>query len=131
MANEVKDLFETRQQADGYSEQLDDLAAEIISESDEDGPLAEELTDIATIEQLLDGFIQEVSEMFSDAYDVSLGGNPVLTHIELVNLGQDTVDLAHTLKRELLDKVANRSEVIAEQGAQLRTQVNPPVVEEN
>jgi hypothetical protein len=128
----IKSIFETTQQADGYSEQLDDLAAEIVGESDEDGPLADELADMATIEQLLDGFIQEVSEMFIDALDISLEGNPVRTHLELVNLGQDAVDLAHSLKRELIAKVANRSEVIAERGGlNLRTQANPPVIEES
>src|SRR5208283_5773162 len=85
--------------------------------------LVEELADTATIEQLLDDFIQEVSDLFVDAVEVSLDGNPVRTHLELTNLAQDTVDLAHTLKRELLEKIANRAEVIAEQGSQLRKQV--------
>lgn len=90
---------------------------------EENGELADEIADTATIEQLLDGYIQEVNEMFTDAFDVSLEGNPVRTHIELLNLGQDIVNLAHTLKRELLDRVANRAEIIAEQGSQLRKQV--------
>jgi len=100
------------------------IAAEHPEVTGEDAyELVEELADTATIEQLLDDFIQEVSDLFVDAVEVSLDGNPVRTHLELTNLAQDTVDLAHTLKRELLEKIANRAEVIAEQGSQLRKQV--------
>src|SRR5271167_3773474 len=116
---------EVVQQADGYLENDDELV--------------EELADTVTIESLLDGFIQEVSEMFVDAYDVSLEGNPVRTHLELVNVGQDVVDLAHTLKRELLAN-ANRAEVISEQsglltppisGASHLSELRKQVIEEN
>src|SRR5271167_985217 len=116
---------EVVQQADGYLENDDELV--------------EELADTVTIESLLDGFIQEVSEMFVDAYDVSLEGNPVRTHLELVNVGQDVVDLAHTLKRELLAN-ANRAEQIAEQDVPGSTPISAPthfsglrkqVIEEN
>ena len=100
-------------------------------ESDDDTPLAEEIADTATIQTIMDSFIEEISIMFVDAIEVSLEGNSVRTHIELMNLGQDTVDLAHNLKRELVAKLANRADVIVENGDMLRTQVNPPEVRES
>ena len=113
------------------NENLDDLSAEIVLEQDDDTPLAEEIADTATIESLLDEFILEASTTFASVIEVAMEGNPVLTYLELVALGEDTIDAAHTLKRELIAKLANRADVIAEKGDMLRTQVNPPVVEEN
>src|SRR5271155_5740368 len=113
------------------NENLDDLSTELAGEFDEDTPLADEIIDTATIDSLMDEFIEEVSVMFIDIVELSMEGNPVRTHLELVNLGHDTVDLAHSLNRELLNRVANRPEKLAEVGDLLRTQVNPPVVEEN
>ena len=92
-------------------------------EPDDDVELSEELADTATIEQLFDTFIQAVSEMFHDTLDVSLEGNPVKTHFELQAFGQDTVELAYELRRELVARVANRAEEIAEEGNLLRKQV--------
>jgi len=90
---------------------------------EDDVELSEELADTATIETLLDGFIEEVSESFADALDVSLGGNAVLTHIELQNFGEETITLAYQLRNTLISKVANRAEVVAEEGNTLRKQV--------
>jgi len=90
---------------------------------EDDVELSEELADTATIETLLDGFIEEVSESFADALDVSLGGNAVLTHIELQNFGQDIITMAYALRNELITKVANRAEEVPEQGNTLRKQV--------
>jgi len=95
----------------------------LIDDGDEDTPLAEEIADTATIESLLDEFILEASTTFASVIEVAMEGNPVLTYLELVALGEDTIDAAHTLKRELIAKLANRADVIAEQGSQLRKQV--------
>jgi len=97
---------------------------------EDDIELSEELADTATIETLCDGFIDEVSEMFAMALDVSLDGNPVRTHLELVNFGADIVELTYQLRRDLIAKLAS-AEKLAEHGDMLRTQVNPPVVEES
>jgi hypothetical protein len=97
---------------------------------EDDLELSEELADTATIETLLDGFIQEVSELFTMAVDVSLDGNPVRTHLELVNFGTDLVELTYQLRRDLVSKLAS-AEKLAENGNMLRTQVNPPIVEES
>ena len=110
-------------QPDGYSEEIDEVAGHLAAEND--GELVEELADTATIEQLLDTFIQEVSDILALAVEVSLEGNPVRTHLDLVNGGQDIVELAYELRAELVAKVANRAEVIEEQGDQLRKQVIP------
>src|SRR5579863_5729678 len=77
--------------------------------------LVEELADTVTIEKLLDTFIAEVSEILGATVEVSLDGNPVRTHLELVNAEQDIVELSYELRQELISKVANRAEVIAEQ----------------
>jgi hypothetical protein len=102
---------------------------------EDDVELSEELADRTTIENLFDSFIQEVGEMFHNALDVSIDGNPVRTHLELVNFGQDTIELAYELRRELIARVANRAEQFTEQevvsptvanlsvGNQLRKQV--------
>jgi len=90
---------------------------------EDDVELSEELADTATIETLFDAFIEEVSQMFTDAIDVSLEGNAVRSHIELQNFGEETITLAYQLRNTLISKVANRAEVVAEEGNTLRKQV--------
>jgi len=109
MNNEI----EPQQQADGYS--LDEITGE--------QELVEELAATVTIEKLLDAFIEEVGEILGAANEVSLDGNPVRTHLELVNASQDIVELAYELRGDLIRGVANRAEEIPEQGSQLRKQV--------
>lgn len=101
----------------------DELDEHLEIAGEDDGELTKELADTATIEQLLDSFIEEVSDMFSKTLDVSFGGNSVLTHLELGNFGQDVLELAHELRAELITQVANRAEEIVEQGVTLRKQV--------
>jgi len=86
---------------------------------DDDVELSEEIYDTTTIEQLLDGIIEEVNDMVSEAVDVSLEGNPVKTHIELVNFSNEIIQMLFDLKTELVVRVANRAEEISEQGAEL------------
>jgi DNA mismatch repair ATPase MutS len=113
MNNEI----EPTQQADGYS--LEEIAGYPVTverlDTDDDPELVEELADTVTIEKLLDTFIEEVSDILGLSVEVSLEGNPVRTHLELVNASQDIVELAYELRQELLTKVANRAEAIAEQ----------------
>lgn len=97
------------QQADGYIENDDELV--------------EEIADTATIEELLDDFIQEVSEMHADLLETSLQGNSVKTHLQIQSFGQDLWEMAYTLRDELVVKLANRAEQFEEQGETLRTQV--------
>lgn len=119
----MDDNVKPTQQADGFLESISELADQIVSESAGDSELVEELADTVTIEKLLDTFIENASEMLALAVEVSLEGNPVRTHLELVTVGTDIVELAYELRQELVAKVANRAEVIAEQGNQLRKQV--------
>lgn len=79
-------------------------------EPTDDVELSEELADIAIIDAAFEGFIQEVNEMLVDALDVSIEGNPVKTHIELTNLGQDLVESAYALRSELISRLAKRTE---------------------
>lgn len=85
--------------------------------------LIEEIADTATIEQLFDAFILEVTDMFHDLHDVSLEGNAVRTHLTLAQFGEDTLSLAIELRNEMVERIATRSEAITEQGLQLRKQV--------
>lgn len=121
MNNEI----DPQQQADGYS--LEEIAGyPVITEkvdTDDDPELVEELANTVTIEKFLDTFIEEVTEILGAINEVSLDGNAVRTHLELVNGSQDIVELAYELREELIAKVANRSEEIPEQGGNLRKQV--------
>jgi hypothetical protein len=90
---------------------------------DDDLELSEELAATVIIEKLLDTFIEEITEILSTANEVSLDGNPVRTHLELVNASQDIVELAYELRGDLVRGVANRAEEIPEQGGNLRKQV--------
>jgi len=110
------------EQADGYSESIDEIVGQLSGESN-DETLVEELADTVTIEKLMDAFIEEVTEILGAANEVSLDGNPVRTHLELVNASQDIVELAYELRQELISKVAVRAEQITEQGGNLRKQV--------
>ena len=101
----------TAQQADGYVEH------------DEGQDLVEEIAATATIEELMDSFIQEVSEMYADLQDTSLEGNAVKTHLEIQAFGQELWEMAYELKDDLVNRVANRSEEFAEKGGSLRKQV--------
>lgn len=89
----------------------------------DDTDLTEEIADTATIGQLLDNFAAEVEDMFCDAIDLSLEGNPVRTHVELVSLHQEVGEMICRLRADLVAGVANRAEEIEEQGNQLRKQV--------
>ena len=81
-----------------------------MAEPTDDVELQEELADTAIIDAVFEGYIQEINEMLVDALDVSLEGNPVKTHIELQNLGQDLVESAYTLRNELIARLAKRTE---------------------
>jgi hypothetical protein len=128
------------QQADGYSDPIDEIVGQLSGEVNDDPELVEELADTVTIEKLMDAFIAEVSEILGTTVEVSLDGNPVRTHLELANAEQDIVELAYELRQDLLTKIANRAEAITEQNfgatqiaaathpSELRKQV---IVEEN
>jgi hypothetical protein len=79
-------------------------------EPTDDVELSEELADTAIINTAFEGFFQELNEMFADALDVSIEGNPVKTHIELTNLGQDLVEASYALRNELIQRLAKRTE---------------------
>jgi len=98
---------------------------------DDDVELSEEIADTAVLSGLLDNFISEIQEMFSDTLEVSLEGNPVRTHLELVNFGQDIVELAYTLRHDLLHTFANRVDGFDERGDLLRTQIVEPEPEKD
>ena len=83
-----------------------------MAEPTDDIELSEELADTAIIEGVFDEFIQEINEMLVDVLDVSIEGNPVKTHIELTNLGQDLVELAYELRSELIQRLAKRTEEV-------------------
>lgn len=113
----MNDEINPTQQADGYSLQ-DETVYPVTTErldTDDDPELVEELADTVIIQKLLDTFIGEVSDILDLAVEVSLEGNPVRTHLELVTGSQDIVELAYELRQELLSKVANRAEEIPEQ----------------
>jgi hypothetical protein len=109
---------------DDPTNELDAVTTEHLEVTGEDdGELTEELADTAVIEQLLDTFVGEVGDILDLAVEVSMEGNPVRTHLDLVTARQDIVELAQELKQELISKVAVRAEEIAEQGLNLRKQV--------
>lgn len=81
-----------------------------MAEPTDDVELQEELADTAIIDAVFEGYFQEINEMLVDALDVSLEGNPVKTHIELQNLGQDLVESAYSLRNELIARLAKRTE---------------------
>ena len=90
---------------------------------DEATELAEELADTVIIEQLVDKYIQETSEMFYGLLDLSMEGNPVKTHFALQSFGDEIINSAYILRSELIAKLANRAEEFAEKGDHLRKQV--------
>jgi hypothetical protein len=94
---------------------MDELYTHPDITGDDDGELTEELADTATIEQLLDTFIGEVGDILDLAVEVSVEGNPVRTHLDLVTARQDIIELAQELRAELVAKVAVRAEEIPEQ----------------
>jgi len=85
--------------------------------------LVEELADIATITEIMDNLILATSEIFQDLINQSLTGNPVLTHVVLVDTTEEVVRALYDLRRQLIDSLAKRGEEIPQKGGNLRTQV--------
>ena len=89
----------------------------------EEVELVEELADTATITELVDTFILDVSEEFNNLIGISYQGNPVLTHLQLVEASKGIIRGLYDLRRQLIDSVAKRGEEVTEKGGLLRTQV--------
>ncbi len=106
------------------SDELNAVAAEhpemTVDDSEE---LVEEIADTATIHDLLDEHISTMEEIFEDVIKTSLEGNPVRTHVELVNAVNDAFQMALELKAELVARLANRAEELPETGLQMRKQI--------
>jgi hypothetical protein len=104
---------------DDLNEELNE-APEVARE--DDGDLAEELASTTIINGLLDAYIGRVQEMFDDAVEVSIEGNPVKTYLELSSLGEEMMENAHELRMQLLHHFT-ASEEFPTVGLQLTKQV--------
>ena len=83
-----------------------------MAEPTDDIELSEELADTAIIEQLFDGFISQVEELFGDANDTAITGTHVQAWFELRNFYEDVTQMASELKVELIQRLAKRTEEI-------------------
>lgn len=110
MANEL-DIDRTR------------IIEEQMAEPSDTEELVEELADTATIEQLFDTYLVEVSDMFQELLEVSADGNPVRTHLELQAVAEDVLGMAYQLRADLIARIANRAEQFPTNGDHLTKQV--------
>lgn len=107
-------------QADGY-----------VAEADEATELVDEVVSTTTLYDSFGRFITYLTEAFNHLEDVSEEGNPVITHITIQGYQDAIIASAHTLRDELIEKLAQRGEQITEKGGTLRTQVLNDEDEEN
>jgi hypothetical protein len=99
-------------QADGY-----------VADAEEATELVEELVSTTTLYDTFGRYVTYVTDAFDHLTDVSLEGNPVVTHVTIQAYREAIIASAHELRDELIEKLAQRGEQITEKGGTLRTQV--------
>lgn len=110
MAEEHKPL----EQADGFTPDPD---------VDEGDVMVAEVVDTATIDGIMDEFINATSEVFEELIEVSHNGNPVATHMALLSVVSAVEEALYQLKDELIESLAKHGDEFQEKGGTLRTQV--------
>jgi F0F1-type ATP synthase delta subunit len=99
-------------QADGY-----------VADAEEAIELVDEMVSTTVLYDTFGRFITYLAEAFNHLEDVSEECNPVITHLTIQGYHEAVINSAHTLRDELIEKLAQRGEQITEKGGTLRTQV--------
>lgn len=105
-------------QADGYADTSG--FTEPVEEATE---LVEEMAATSVLNDAFDKFLALVSQRLDWVENLSVGGNPVRTHIALVQVKEDILTEIQFLRSKLIEDIANRSEEIPEEGSNLRKQI--------
>lgn len=100
------------EQADGY-----------VADADDATELVEELVSTTLLYDTFGRFITQLTNNFIALQSISKESNPVLTHIAICDAQEILTTAAHSLRDELIEKLAQRGEQITEKGGTLRTQV--------
>jgi len=102
-----------------------------VPEADEATELVEELVSTTTLYDLFGKFIGHLQFTLTAVEQLSEEGNPVKTHLAILDAYENLTDSAHALRDELIEKLAKRGEEITEKGGTLRKQVLEDDDEEN
>lgn len=94
-----------------------------VADADEATELVEELVSTTTLYDLFGRFINQLEDNFVAVETISEDGNSVRTHLAICDAHDILTSAAHGLRDELIEKLAQRGEVITEKGGTLRTQV--------
>lgn len=91
--------------------------------ADDATELVEEMVSTTVLYDTFGRYITYLGEAFADLESISEECNPVVTHLTIQDYKNAIIAGAHTLRDELIEKLAQRGEQITEKGGTLRTQV--------
>jgi prophage DNA circulation protein len=91
--------------------------------ADDATELVDELVSTTVLYDTFGRYITYLTDAFEHLSEVSLDGNPVVTHVTIQGYAEAMIAGAHELRDELIEKLAQRGEQITEKGGTLRTQV--------